>query len=448
MKADAAGGGRLPIVFVHGNGETSQAWSSLAARFRTRGYDRLFAIDLDPPGHGSCVAYAEQLAAFVAREVRPGLGGGAPLALVSHSLGAPVVRYYLSMLGGAAGVSHAVHIAGCVSGAPACDVMLLRDPDGRIFRQAPEIHTGGSPFLRALDACGPPPGVRCLTLSSPHDAQYLLFEDGPQLAGADNRVLPGLGHWGLRESDDSFALMAAFLEDDAHRSTIGLGAPSPPDSPIGTWLACEPEFQGLELTFSDRGVVTRRAEGRETQGVFVATPSLPSHQLDLRFGDDRILALYRLTISGDTLGLVLGEPDGPRPHRVRLPALFWRSGPRTRPDALVGAWRSTAPGTLGGIGMAAFTLQLAADGEWSIQTSAGDDIRVGGVWSAGAPSDAGPLRLDLTIMRSNTPRLAEGAWWGGLAEVKDGEMRLELPAVTRGAIRPQVIDYPSVLVRG
>jgi len=51
-------------------------------------------------------------------------------------------------------------------------------------------------------------------------------------------------------------------------------------------------------------------------------------------------------------------------------------------------------------------------------------------------------------MRSNTPRLAEGAWWGGLAEVKDGEMRLELPAVTRGAIRPQVIDYPSVLVRG
>lgn len=444
--------GPVPVVFVHGNGENAQAWDQVAGRFRQCGYDQLFAISLDPPSHGSCVAYAAQLADFIDTEVRPKVGAQTPIAIIAHSLGAPVVRYYLSFLDGARLTSHAVLIAGCNAGAPACDVMLLKDPEGKIFRQAVEVHTGGSEFLRNLDAKGTDDGVRYMTISGPHDVQFSLFEESAQLAGADNRVLPRLGHWGLRGSDDSFELMRAFLEDRADQIAVGRQPLNIPHDLTGTWLACDPGSRFLEFDFRHDGTFAVRTDETESSGRYSASVSPPTHRLDLQLDGARLEGLYRLTVEGDTLALALGSPDAPRPEHMRSRSLFRRKGAMLRPDALVGKWRSTFPGGLRGIGIGAFTLDLRADGQWSMAALAPDapDFELSGVWSADAAaggSAAPEFRLDLTIDRSNARTLECGAWWGGLLTVEGDSMALELPPVTRAACRPQLIDYPAMLVR-
>ncbi|MDP1737951.1 MAG: hypothetical protein Q8L23_10980 [Caulobacter sp.] len=442
----------VPVVFVHGNGESAQAWDQVAGRFRQCGYNQLFAISLDPPSHGSCVAYAAQLAEFINTEVRPKVGAQTPIAIIAHSLGAPVVRYYLSFLGGARLTSHAVLIAGCNAGAPACDVMLLRDPEGKIFRQAREVHTGGSEFLRNLDARGIDDGVRYMTISGPHDVQFSLFEESAQLAGADNRVLPRLGHWGVRSSDESFELMRAFLENRADQLPGGQQPLNIPDDLTGIWLACDPGSRFLEFDFRHDGTFAVRTGETESSGTYNVSVSPPTHRLDLQLDGARLQGLYRLTVEGDTLALALGSPEEPRPEHMRSRSLFRRKGAMQRPEALVGKWRSTFPGGLRGIGIGEFSLDLRADGQWSMTAAVPDapDLELSGVWSADPAPDGkagGAFSLDLEIDRSNARTLESGAWWGGLLAVEGDSMALELPPVTRAACRPQLIDYPAMLVR-
>src|SRR3990167_2444652 len=92
----------------------------------------------------------------------------------------------------------------------------------------------------------------------------------------------------------------------------------------------------------------------------------PIHQIDLRLADSAIQGLYRLTVEGDTLALALGSPNAPRPEHMRSRSLFRRKGAMLRPHAFIGKWRSTFPGGLRGIGIGEFTLDLWADGQWSM----------------------------------------------------------------------------------
>jgi len=108
-----------PIVFVHGNGDSSALWITTIWRFESNGYprDRLFAIDLvaptarddnavAQPNRSSTDDVKDQLSAKVDQVLAR--TKAAKLALVANSRGSNTVRNYLKNGGGAAKVGWAV----------------------------------------------------------------------------------------------------------------------------------------------------------------------------------------------------------------------------------------------------------------------------------------------------------------------------------------------------
>ena len=111
--------GLPPVVFVHGNGDSSALWINNVWRFEANGYRRnqLFAIDFTYPSarrddarpepfRSSTEDQMKELAAFVT-QVRAATRRRR-VALVASSRGGNAVRNYLKNGGGAEFVSHAV----------------------------------------------------------------------------------------------------------------------------------------------------------------------------------------------------------------------------------------------------------------------------------------------------------------------------------------------------
>ena len=111
--------GPPPVVFVHGNGDSSALWINNIWRFEANGYKRnqLFAIDFAYPSarrddskpepfRSSTEDQMKELAAFVAQVVKA--TRRRKVALVASSRGGNAVRNYLKNGGGAEFVSHAV----------------------------------------------------------------------------------------------------------------------------------------------------------------------------------------------------------------------------------------------------------------------------------------------------------------------------------------------------
>ena len=111
--------GLPPVVFVHGNGDSSALWINDLWRFEANGYRRnqLFAIDFAYPSarrddskpqpfRSSTEDQMKELAAFVT-QVRA-TTRRRKVALVASSRGGNAVRNYLKNGGGAEFVSHAV----------------------------------------------------------------------------------------------------------------------------------------------------------------------------------------------------------------------------------------------------------------------------------------------------------------------------------------------------
>lgn len=116
----------IPIVFVHGNGDTAALWQVIMWRFESNSYprNRLFAIDLanpsartensiPEPGKSSTEDVKNQLADFVA-QVRQ-FTGARKVALVGNSRGANTIRNYVKNGGGASEVSTVVLGGGVIT---------------------------------------------------------------------------------------------------------------------------------------------------------------------------------------------------------------------------------------------------------------------------------------------------------------------------------------------
>lgn len=215
----AAAADALPVIFVHGNGDTAGLWITTAWRFESNGYqrDRLFALDLrypqagavwdkPQPGRSTAAEVMTQLAAEVTRV--KSLTGAPKVVLVAQSRGGNTVRNYLKNGSGAAHVSLAV-----LCGATNHGVIVSNDHlIGSEFN-------GASVFMRDLNAAPGEivAGVRFVTIRSDSndkyaqpDAKYLGWPGtltgvgfaGPALAGAENIVIPGIDH---RETGYSIA---------------------------------------------------------------------------------------------------------------------------------------------------------------------------------------------------------------------------------------------------
>ncbi len=241
-----------PIVFVHGNGDSSALWMTTIWRFESNGYprDRLFALDLVPPtardndavaqaNRSSTTEVRDQLAAKVDEILAQ---TRAPkVALVANSRGANTVRNYLKNGGGAAKVGWALLGGGVNHG-------VFSTPGG-----ANSEFNGASAFMKQLnDGAEVVPGVKYLTIRSDKLDKYAQPAAGngyesPALQGATNIVLDGVDHRETSFSARAFAGMYRFLT-----GKTGTTAIAPED---------DPQLTGYVGGYEDRAPTNRGVAG-------------------------------------------------------------------------------------------------------------------------------------------------------------------------------------------
>lgn len=214
----------LPIVFVHGNGDTAGLWITTLWRFESNGYPRdlMHAIDLKYPqaravdatpqaGRSSTDDVMRQVADAVA-DVRRRTGA-AKVILIAQSRGGNTVRNYIKN-GGGADVTALAILCGAVNhGVISSDKALV----GSEFNAT-------SAFMRDLN--GTPgevvAGVRFITIRSAENDKFAQPDgrhlgmpgvatgigfDGPELKGAENIVIPKIDHRETGYGPEAFAAM-------------------------------------------------------------------------------------------------------------------------------------------------------------------------------------------------------------------------------------------------
>jgi pimeloyl-ACP methyl ester carboxylesterase len=234
-------GDPVPIVFVHGNGDTAALWTTTLWRWESNGWprSRLHAVDLPFPlsrdddtvpqeGRSSTGDQTRHLAAEVDKVLA---ATGAPkVVLIGNSRGGNAIRSYIADAGGAAKVSHVV-----LGGTPNHGVWA--DPG---FRPTNEFN-GAGPFLTRLNAQQGPggdetaAGPKWMTLRSDANDKYAQPDgvwlgakgmathvgfDGPALRGALNVVLPGRDHRETSYHPEAFEAAYRFVTG---RSPVAAG---------------------------------------------------------------------------------------------------------------------------------------------------------------------------------------------------------------------------------
>ena len=308
--------GLPPVVFVHGNGDSSALWINDLWRFEANGYRRnqLFAIDFTypsarsddskpQPSRSSTEDQMKELAAFVA-QVRTATRRRR-VALVASSRGGNAVRNYLRNGGGAEFVSHAV-----LCGTPNKGIVI-----SETLLPGSEFN-GAFPFLKGLNS-GPDdliPGVEMMAIRSDKNDKYAqpdgrfvgapgkptgVGSDATELRGARNVVLDGLDH---REVAFHKLAFAAIYEHIA-------GKP-----PASMFIAQEP----LPVL---NGKVTGVAENVYTN-LPVAGAEVEIFEVDARTGERKsFVAVHRKTTGEDGLwGPYIGRSDMNYEFVLRMPA--------------------------------------------------------------------------------------------------------------------------------
>jgi triacylglycerol lipase len=209
-----------PILFVHGNGDSSALWITTLWRFESNGYARqqLFTIDypnptardddtIPQPSRSSTEEQRTQLAAKVDEVLTK---TGAPkLILIGNSRGANSIRNFVKH-GGAPKVSHVLLGGGVNHG-------VYSAPGSQ------SEFNGASRFMQDLNAGSEVvPGVAFLTIRSDKFDKYAqptlasggpsgVSYDAPELKGATNVVLEGIDHRETAFSPRAFAEMFRFI---------------------------------------------------------------------------------------------------------------------------------------------------------------------------------------------------------------------------------------------
>ncbi len=309
-----------PIIFVHGNGDSSALWITTVWRFESQGWprDRLVVLDfpypsardddtVPQPGRSSTDEQRAQLAARVGEALAR---TGAPRAvLIGNSRGGYAIRNYLKTGDGAARISHAI---------------LCGTPNHGVSAQLPRNNefSGAGPFLTELNAGGEVvPGVAWLTIRSDTNDKFAqpgivpgVGYNGPELRGATNVVLDGVDHRETAYSARAFAEMYCFLT----------GRP-----PATTAITPEPTARlSGRITGYDNKVPTNLGVPGVAVAIFAIDPATGA-----RSGG----ALYQGTTGPDGLWgpvaaqpatpyeFVVGAPGAPARHFFRAP--FPRSSP-------------------------------------------------------------------------------------------------------------------------
>jgi triacylglycerol lipase len=234
----------LPIIFVHGNGDTAGLWITTLWRFESNGYpvDRLHAIDLKypqaravdqtpMPGRSSNAEVMQQVANLVTT-VKAKTGAD-KVILIAQSRGGNTVRNYIKNGGGAAHTALAILCGAVNHGVIVSDKYLV----GSEFN-------GASAFMQDLNSTPGEvvAGVRFVTIRSADndkfaqpDGRHLglkdvatgLGFDAPELKGAENLVLPKLDHRETGYAPEAFAAMYQVITGKPPASTTPISESAP-----------------------------------------------------------------------------------------------------------------------------------------------------------------------------------------------------------------------------
>jgi len=213
----------MPVVFVHGDSDTSALWITQMWRFESNGFaaDHIFALDLKSPGapqdsgkkeenRSTTTDAATALSAVVDQALKA--TGAKKVALIGNSRGCSTIRNYVQNFGGAEKTAKMV-MTGCVYNG------VFNFPGAA---EGSEYNASGK-FLKMLNAgVIIPDGVQVTTIRSdkfdlynqpmgdfigmagkPIGGNY----SGPELKGASNNVLAGVDHRETAFSPAAFEIM-------------------------------------------------------------------------------------------------------------------------------------------------------------------------------------------------------------------------------------------------
>ncbi|MBC3843895.1 alpha/beta fold hydrolase [Streptacidiphilus sp. 4-A2] len=181
--------GPPPVLLLHGLLDNRAVFTPLRRSLLADGFDHLYAVNYSP-----LTADVPRAAAEFGRQVVRARQryGGERIAVVGHSLGGLIARYYVQLLGGSAHVHTLVTLGTPHAGSYSA---LLLGPLPAARQLLP-----GSPVIRALQAPAPACDTRFLSLWGDHDPLILPGHSAlllhPDLR-AENIRVPGVGHLGL-----------------------------------------------------------------------------------------------------------------------------------------------------------------------------------------------------------------------------------------------------------
>ena len=309
--------GPPPVVFVHGNGDSSALWINNLWRFEANGFKRnqLFAIDFVYPNarsddskpqplRSSAEDQMKELSVFVLQVLKA--TRRRKVALVGSSRGGNAIRSLLKTGNGADLVSHAVLCGTPNKGIVISDQLLV----GSEFN-------GAFPFLKGLND-GPDdliPGVEMMAIRSDRNDKYSQPDgrfigapgkptgvgyDASELRGARNVILEGLDHREVAFHKLAFAAMFEHITG------------KPPGS---MFIAQEP----LPIL---NGKVTGISEGTYTN-VTVGGAEVEIFEVDARTGERKsAVALLRKTTGEDGVwGPFVARSDSYYEFVLRMPGL-------------------------------------------------------------------------------------------------------------------------------
>ncbi|MFB7999306.1 esterase/lipase family protein [Streptomyces sp. NPDC056002] len=183
--APAQAAGHDPVLFVHGiymDGPTT--WTDMVADFERDGWapDSLQLMNYNTWQH------LEESAAEVADEVNVlrAKTGAAKVDIVAHSMGAPVVRWYLKYLGGTQYVDDFVSVAGANHGGIGLAVCGIQP--------ACQDLAWYSPFMQTLNAGDETPGPTTYTSIWSSCDELINPDSSAWLDGATNIWAGCIGH--------------------------------------------------------------------------------------------------------------------------------------------------------------------------------------------------------------------------------------------------------------
>ncbi|PKN70328.1 MAG: hypothetical protein CVU43_20910 [Chloroflexi bacterium HGW-Chloroflexi-5] len=454
-------GNRYPVVFIHGNGDSADGWKMQLQRFKEQGYseNELFAITMKPPQNETHQHYAHQVKRFIDDVLAK--TGAKKVNIVAHSLGCTVSRHYIKFMDGHKTVEHAVLISGGNHGLPAADLTLTQ---AQIFKQSPEINTLGAQFLQDLNT-GNPGGLetygetKYMTISGPDDEFFLFFENSPQLKGADNRVIKGHGHFGLRDSAEAFICSLAFFEGKADSCSLGKAPPDPvPQIPVGSWIVIGGPKKGDAITFNANGTYEGKEGNQPIKGTYTIHPGTPAsaitlHQTEGPDGPGKRQGIFRININNTFLKLNCPKVNSSDPpiHITYAPTYDRAVQLSAIPEYLTGVWKAQDLGFCAAAGWTEGQLEITPDGTFTIKgknvLSPTGFFEISGNVSVSFEPVRHQMTFDLTKTCGNIPFFLAGDILPAIFTREGNKLKAQWGSFLFGIPRPSCLDIPITFIK-